>query len=927
MLPSTKKPVRGANLLKQIKDSLFKAENLRKQEKFSEALAVCDEALTACSGANLDIELKSHQCALYALAGHCACSLNNTNQVIDYLEKAYAINPTSNSVIINLCQAYLKQKKYKSIQTIFQEVVVAKYISQSDRAEIYDALLNHIGPEETNFLYAANDVDADKKLKDIAIYAAANGKPNAMYYYDVYMHVKYSKSKNFTAALISAVKYCKHPLASSLGYFHVGQTYQEMNKIELAITNYRKVIDIWTERDPSVPTLDQQIFSTECAAHALAKIHDGSLGETYADSVKAFEYYKLAGSLGKPESNHDLGYKYQMGEDTEADVDQAIIYYRLASSKDFLKSRVTLGHILVNIKKIDIQEGLEHLTIAFEQDEDNQSRLFAAEYLGTYYLTDYQNKLADNASADELEPIAKKAVDFLKISVASPHRPTAWHNLGCTFALGIGVKKNCIEAINCLQKAYTMGLEDSLKGLIRLYVILITSENDHTFRKKYLSDFQKFCNDNNIEADLDVLVEHSELRHQSSLNLERSIFNYAYDNSLELQTRIENILNTPLTNLCPTNLSTIIDKLGFLTEKTLKKFDFHLSKQAHILILIRKVLDYLNEDTQRFTSAQLVQLIRGISKFNLNGSLELIPITVAKLFQQVKKDLNTFTLIEQVNICFATTRLDPGIIPYAILKQITRSLLAQIDKLDQQSDINLLYTVCLLNLPERSKAWLINLGPLVKKIIPTLVSTTNIIPLHQTYLALSFLSINKLHTATITTEVLNNLAKQILKLPPLVSISKLQSEVIRSLDQFVDNSTVEARVDIFSVDALVEFSPTQKFILEVDGPTHYLHGINKPVPGLRMQIRDLLLRTHYPLVTVPYYQWKPLQTDNDQIDFLRTKLKTINIELPDQPVQNHRYRLFSAAPQQPTKWRPVSVVSPTNSPAQTLPNASLTRSI
>jgi hypothetical protein len=93
----------------------------------------------------------------------------------------------------------------------------------------------------------------------------------------------------------------------------------------------------------------------------------------------------------------------------------------------------------------------------------------------------------------------------------------------------------------------------------------------------------------------------------------------------------------------------------------------------------------------------------------------------------------------------------------------------------------------------------------------------------------------------------------------------------------------EAVIDCYPVDAHIILAKDQEFILQVDGPSHYLHGDGIPQRTPRTDYRDKLLNYFHPVVCIPYFEWQSLKNYNDRLEYVTAKLQKINLFLKKPP--------------------------------------------
>ena len=105
------------------------------------------------------------------------------------------------------------------------------------------------------------------------------------------------------------------------------------------------------------------------------------------------------------------------------------------------------------------------------------------------------------------------------------------------------------------------------------------------------------------------------------------------------------------------------------------------------------------------------------------------------------------------------------------------------------------------------------------------------------------------------------------------TVSKLQHDVTALLKEYLDIEE-EYCVNKLYVDILI---PKYNIIVQVDGPTHFLHAPNvNPNPTPKDRFHDALLTQDgiHVVTHIPYFEWHVLNTKRERFDYLMKKLKT-----------------------------------------------------
>jgi hypothetical protein len=106
------------------------------------------------------------------------------------------------------------------------------------------------------------------------------------------------------------------------------------------------------------------------------------------------------------------------------------------------------------------------------------------------------------------------------------------------------------------------------------------------------------------------------------------------------------------------------------------------------------------------------------------------------------------------------------------------------------------------------------------------------------------------------------------------SPSALQKDVARALRELVSEEVLEEQVledSGYSVDMRLAGT---RIVVEVDGPHHYLQGQGgvHVVDGSTQFKARILKRLGWTVLQIPYFEWRPLKTPEDQAEYLSALL-------------------------------------------------------
>jgi TPR repeat protein len=467
--------------------------------------------------------------------------------------------------------------------------------------------------------------------------------------------------------------------AQLLGHTNLGQCYKELGNLIAAVEQYAAVIKLYEIHQKS-PVIAAYLEYIAIAAHNCAKLLDNYEGDIAADPELALYYYRIAAKLNNQHSLHDLGYKYEHGEDVRRNVGAAINFYRRAAKLGNVESLNNL-YILLDEENADSSAEAAML----EKHEDN-ANIRAS--LFTLNMKKYLSKLKENLAGDTGNEFAKKAFAYAQSNARVKH--FGLHNLATLYHFGIGVdcnehiaEKYYLESIDNgfersklhLQYIY----EDRLRGTKSRANIInvkashtvtdeIPSEAELEFLKKRLIVVGKF-----VEYNINSLLDEADLATKN---------------------KITALLEHTVSQLNIASLVSIIHRVGILTESSLNHRQFHNQQLPKVFLILKEVEKRLA--LQAFDYSQIVYLIEGLSKFYLQKNTNGLEQLFLNLYQEALHLDEGKDPSVQVKIIYAATRLEPD---HAVLKEIISKLIAKVsyEKLDNFTFAKYYYAMAILS--------------------------------------------------------------------------------------------------------------------------------------------------------------------------------------------------------------------------------------
>jgi TPR repeat protein len=700
------------------------------------------------------------------------------------------------------------------------------------------------------------------------------------------------------------------------GYFSGGVCLQALNKLVLAQQYYEKCVAIY-EANPAQPPHCLETISN--CAHNCAKLLDNYDGDITSDSERALYYYRIAAKLKNKYSLHDLAYKYEHGEDVLVDKKKAISFYRQAVNLGNIDSTLNLYLLLEETH----QDSSEQFKILKKMHGDS----LVCRNVSVVYLQKYRSELQKFENHDDAKKLpqvieyADLAFQYSLLAAASDEA-CAIFNLGVFYHLGIGTERNESLAEKYYLRARDRGLRGIDGNLSNLYQDKLIEFKDHpsTMLEFNILD-RKDVTDTTGRSVVKKQYFESKLLEQS-LKINTDI-NEIANEEISHQHKITRLLEHDVITLDIVNIVTLLHRLGTLTEKSLNRRDFHNAQLPRIFEFIREAEKKL--DLNLFDGVQVTHLIESMSKLYLQPQVNNIGEFIQKLYVEALRLLDKLDSRSLTTIVYAASRLDAE---SSILKDILPTLIQCI--LDKKDDLDLygfakcIYAVAIF---DNTKKGLINEGVIKlllqfsSQIFKTTVNAkmrlqiieSELIIIRQLYTASFYFSKKYPHLVTSSqSKSLEHWKSQLLKVPAHGKVSILQSEVTCFIKQYFPECHIERLINTLPVDAFFELSIQQGFILQVDGPSHFLHASeNTPKPTQKSQFRSAFLKLEHPVICVDYYDWDTLKTDKQKADYLTALAKTIDVTLEDkwETPRSYPKTLFSAKePKTPTT--PKTATSP-----------------
>lgn len=717
----------------------------------------------------------------------------------------------------------------------------------------------------------------------------------------------------------------------------LGSAYLEDDQPVNAVTAYENCVLLYTA--PEIASYCKQSFAT--LAYALANIFCGSHSDKITPDIdKALKYYQLAIEMDYPEHPDDLNglaVEYCTGIDVAKDLNKAIPLLRRAvkhKNHPSFNPCISLNLAMCLLESsltAEHEEGLELLkTVANKKDNPHAMNL-----LGTIYLND------SNAFKEAFECF--EIAENLGLTIAK-------FNKAFLFLKGFRRSKDAeaLENVKTQPELYSKLKQEQARAYINevktIFLEVINEapeEINETSLAKLKLALDKFSKIEpalseepvrlslNEETKVEIKPSTLEIPHELSLlpKIEISdfcrvaiqqVWTTAKNRELKPENRIKEILDDFDSENDESYYAMVLQRLGVLTEDSLNNRTFHESELARVRTVLSHVTQKLRSSP--FPKVQTVQAIEGISKLQLNATIEEYVESITVFYQHTLKHLGEFSVPNLVNIIYSASRLDPAhpIFSTSILPSIINAVLLKMkqEQCDEQSISNLLYALALFN---ASSLFLLPLKPLqdfVKRAQNT-PKTIDVKNLYQRYLGLFYFT-NTYPDLAIDNGLLANWQKTILSTTPEVKTSKFQLSLVATMKAYVDGLIEEDRVGILPVDAVVRFTD-HIFLFQADGPAHRLHGApNEPtVPKLKTIFRNHYLvyagrqqfkeeiEKHQKSLSVPcisYDEWDKAESLKAKLDLFENKFQikfnnpwTLQISKTDKKSQKsiHRVSFFS----------------------------------
>jgi hypothetical protein len=513
------------------------------------------------------------------------------------------------------------------------------------------------------------------------------------------------------------------------------------------------------------------------------------------------------------------------------------------------------------------------------------------------YLRKYRSELQQFENPNDAKKLphvieyAKLAFEYSLLAAASGDA-FAEFNLGVFYHLGIGTDKNESLAEKYYLRARDKGLRGIAGNLGNLYKdkLIEFKDNQSSILEFNILDRRDVMRPTSSSEFYKVYYEYELLAQSLKIN---SDIDKIANEEVSHQQKIARILEHDIVTLNIDNIVTLIHRLGVLTEKSLNSRDFHNARLPRVFQFIHEAEKKL--DLNLFDGLQISHLIDGVSKLYLQPQVNNIGKFIQKLYVEALRLLDKLNSRSITTIIYAATRLDAE---SSILKDILPVLIQRI--LDKKDDVDLYgFAKCFYAaaIYDNAKKDLIS-GDVIKLLLQfstQIFKNTVNAKMRQQIIESELIIVRQLYTASfyfskkypdlvtnLQSKSLDHWKNQMLKVPAHGRESILQREVTCFIKQYFPECHIERLINTQPVDALFELSHQHGFILQVDGPSHFLHDSEKtPKPTQKLKFRNAFLELEHPVICVAYYDWDNLETDKQKASYLSTLAKTINVTLED----------------------------------------------
>ncbi len=836
-----------------------------------------------------------------------------------------------------LAELLHQHKKYEEAYKEAHVLLQAKELPLIYKADLHRFITNII---ETGNL-TEKEGEAPKHYQ-LAI-KLGQGKEKIFYImnYDNYLGTKLYKQEKFKQALThfkkmlidsKQVEEKNVPKSQLCALYQMGSVYindsYEGQDYSKALEYFKQCIEIFKMNKDLI--IHHRELVGRAAKDAAILLEQGT-EDIAKDPMQSLAYFELGAELNNPVCLHALGCQYEFGKNVSPDMKKAMHYYTKAAELNYAPAQTSLGLILMCNEKPEENEKAQKLLEKAAETNDPPALLGLTLYgLGCcHYLAYFRHQLAakEGVTSAEQEQRAKNALMNFEKSAALGNR-IAMLNAGVMLDLGLGVPQNLDKAEEYYSAAAKQGEQDeqdeprAYENLVVLYETKLKHTKNEMEAREYARKISLCLKrlarirtntvpDSKIEdLEKSILTEETiqRIRNLQSetrkhcIAVNREIARIAADQLLAPVNRIQRILTIDLSAADAVNLATLIHRLGDLTEESLDAREFHNNKIPEALKILQKATDMLNEDKNEFGKQEITNIIEGMSKLYLQSSAVNFRDAIEKFYQAACKNIDKLELRELINIIYAASRLDPT---HSIFKnQLPLLITAAFKKINSANKQDLSNFIYALALFDNGNFEYIKLGDF-KNLISQIQKEFSLNidntaearwGLHQCYLALSYF--DKKYSSS-SLESLTPWKECLLKHPSKTTSSKLQETVVSCLEGYTLDCVPEKNINTLPVDAFYQTSEKEGFLLQVDGPSHYLHDEKiEPILTLKtkFQTQFLVYSSRYPLVRIPYFEWQKQSLFN-QDSFLLDMCKKQGVALDPQKWQTIPIRKQHIDPQ------------------------------
>ena len=690
---------------------------------------------------------------------------------------------------------------------------------------------------------------------------------------------EYEKSKAHAEILIKS----KELKFQIYGYYYLSHCDYETENYESSLKYAARCIEIYEANSThSFSQGELEFIATTAQIAATVLDRDDTL--LIKDPQRCLYYYSIGAKLNNPTSLHNLAFKYENGEDVLVDNEKAISYYRRAAALNFEDSLINVFNLLYTLK-LDYSQELETL-----KKFENNARVYSN--LRLYYSLEYQKKISEfeinkknKKLPHEIAELGKLVFYYSDLAFKIFPNDKSEYSLGLAYHLGIGVEINLDLAEIYYKNALEKGCLAAADTLVVLYNDKLLATNDFKMNNPTLTLVDADSPDHKPLDPKDALELTNTYKSLLTIQCEQinSEIKYnAADSIIGYKKSIQNILAYELNTLTTDNIVTLIHNIGFLTDKCSDDINFHKSQNAKIFEFISAAEKKLELDL--FDKTQVINLIEGLSKLYCRTEVNNIASFIKKLYLKALSFIEAYDSNALTKIVYSATRIDPrSDIFIEIIPNFIAKASANLPSLDLYLFAKLLYAIAILDNAIKDLIKADDIKTLLTAEQLKSNKENDLITYRQLYLASYYLikSYPNLENKLIT-QLQEKWQQKLLNAVVFTHTTNFQERVTAFVSAYFIKHQAERIINTLPVDLFLYTTEDKGFILQIDGPSHFLHDHNgelPPLPTQKLQFRNAFLALSHPVICLNYFDWDKLKTEKEKQDFLAKLTDTIGVTL------------------------------------------------